>query len=54
MWPGLFRALDGNIETGMARNGKWVYRGKLKESDVDNPDTSLPICAALADQYWPF
>jgi hypothetical protein len=28
MWPGLFRALDGNIETGMARNGKWVYRGK--------------------------
>lgn len=32
MWPGLFRALDGNIETGMARNGKWVYRGKLKKS----------------------
>lgn len=29
MWPGLFRALDGNIETGMARNGKWVYRGEL-------------------------
>jgi hypothetical protein len=28
MWPGLFRALDGNIETGMARNGKWVYHGK--------------------------
>ncbi|ROV89109.1 hypothetical protein VMCG_09865 [Cytospora schulzeri] len=26
MWPGLFRALDGNIQTGMARNGKWVYR----------------------------
>ncbi|ROW16233.1 hypothetical protein VPNG_01971 [Cytospora leucostoma] len=26
MWPGLFRALDGNIATGMARNGKWVYR----------------------------
>ncbi|KAK2603560.1 hypothetical protein QQS21_004240 [Conoideocrella luteorostrata] len=26
MWPGLFRALDGNIETGMARNGKWVYK----------------------------
>ncbi|KAF5010513.1 hypothetical protein FDECE_3330 [Fusarium decemcellulare] len=26
MWPGLFRALDGNIETGIARNGKWVYR----------------------------
>lgn len=28
MWPGLFRALDGNIETGMARNGKWVHRGE--------------------------
>jgi hypothetical protein len=28
MWPGLFRALDGNIETGVARNGKWVYRGE--------------------------
>ena len=27
MWPGLFRALDGNIETGISRNGKWVYRG---------------------------
>ncbi|KAK7419644.1 hypothetical protein QQX98_003235 [Neonectria punicea] len=26
MWPGLFRALDGNIETGIARNGKWVYK----------------------------
>ncbi|KAG6353260.1 hypothetical protein INS49_007559 [Diaporthe citri] len=26
MWPGLFRALDGNLETGVARNGKWVYR----------------------------
>ncbi|KAH8894305.1 hypothetical protein GQ53DRAFT_859071 [Thozetella sp. PMI_491] len=26
MWPGLFRALDGDIETGMSRNGKWVYR----------------------------
>ncbi|EMR65244.1 hypothetical protein UCREL1_7776 [Eutypa lata UCREL1] len=26
MWPGLFRALDGNIATGMERNGKWVYR----------------------------
>ncbi|KAK0636121.1 hypothetical protein B0T17DRAFT_483974, partial [Bombardia bombarda] len=26
MWPGLFRALDGNIETGIARNGKWVHR----------------------------
>ncbi|KXX74201.1 hypothetical protein MMYC01_210004 [Madurella mycetomatis] len=26
MWPGLFRALDGNIETGIARNGRWVYR----------------------------
>lgn len=29
MWPGLFRALDGNIETGMARNGKWVHRGEF-------------------------
>ncbi|KAJ4098906.1 hypothetical protein NW756_003516 [Fusarium oxysporum] len=28
MWPGLFRALDGNIETGIARNGKWVYKGR--------------------------
>lgn len=27
MWPAVFRALDGNIETGAARNGKWVYRG---------------------------
>lgn len=26
MWPGLFRALDGNPETGMKRNAKWVYR----------------------------
>lgn len=29
MWPGLFQALDGNIETGMARNGKWVHRGEF-------------------------
>ncbi|OTB01784.1 hypothetical protein M426DRAFT_210101 [Hypoxylon sp. CI-4A] len=26
MWPGLFRALDSKIETGISRNGKWVYR----------------------------
>jgi len=26
MWPGLFRALDGKVETGMKRCGKWVYR----------------------------
>ncbi|KAK7048397.1 hypothetical protein R3P38DRAFT_2504967 [Favolaschia claudopus] len=25
-YPGLFRALDGNIMTGIGRNGKWVYR----------------------------
>ena len=30
MWPGLFRALDGNIETGIARNGRWVYRGQFR------------------------
>jgi hypothetical protein len=29
LWPGLFRALDGNIETGISRCGKWVYRGDL-------------------------
>lgn len=28
MYPGLFRALDGNIMTGIARNGKWVYHGR--------------------------
>jgi hypothetical protein len=27
MWPGLFRAIDGKVETGMLRNAKWVYRG---------------------------
>lgn len=27
MYPGLFRALDGSILTGIARNGRWVYRG---------------------------
>lgn len=27
MYPGLFRATDGNIMTGIARNGKWVYKG---------------------------
>ncbi|KAL6916868.1 hypothetical protein ACHAPO_006784 [Fusarium lateritium] len=26
MWPGLFRALDGDIDTGIGRNGKWVYK----------------------------
>ncbi|KAH9903667.1 hypothetical protein F4778DRAFT_790710 [Xylariomycetidae sp. FL2044] len=26
MYPGLFRAIDGDIGTGIARNGKWVYR----------------------------
>ena len=41
MWPGLFRALDGNIETGVARNGKWVYRGKR---DIVSPSLlSLPL-----------
>lgn len=33
MWPGPFRALDGNIETGMARNGKWVYRGESRQKN---------------------
>lgn len=28
MWPGLFRALDGDIDSGIERNGKWVYKGK--------------------------
>ncbi|KAI1403230.1 hypothetical protein F4819DRAFT_451895 [Hypoxylon fuscum] len=28
MWPGLFRALNGNIQTGILRNGKWAYRGE--------------------------
>ncbi|GAP85092.2 hypothetical protein SAMD00023353_2200210 [Rosellinia necatrix] len=27
VYPGLFRALDGNIKTGIAQNGKWVYKG---------------------------
>jgi hypothetical protein len=27
MYPGMFRAIDGDIWTGIARNGKWVYRG---------------------------
>ncbi|QPC71150.1 hypothetical protein HYE68_001902 [Fusarium pseudograminearum] len=26
MWPGLFRALDGDIDSGIERNGKWVYK----------------------------
>lgn len=26
MWPGLFQAIDGRVETGMLRNAKWVYR----------------------------
>ncbi|KAK4166451.1 hypothetical protein QBC43DRAFT_258048 [Cladorrhinum sp. PSN259] len=26
LWPGLFRALDGDIKTGVERNGKWVAR----------------------------
>lgn len=30
MWPGLFRALDGDINTGIERNGKWVYKGKTE------------------------
>jgi hypothetical protein len=30
MWPGLFRAIDGNIETGIARCGKWAARGEYK------------------------
>jgi hypothetical protein len=41
MWPGLFRALDGNIETGMARNGKWVYRGKLMITSKQVPFQSI-------------
>lgn len=28
MWSGIFRALDNDIETGVARNGKWVYKGR--------------------------
>lgn len=28
VWAGVFRALDGNVETGMARNGEYVYPGK--------------------------
>lgn len=35
MWPAVFRALDGNIETGAARNGKWVYRGRQNLHDVN-------------------
>ncbi|KAI8653689.1 hypothetical protein LRP88_00574 [Fusarium phalaenopsidis] len=26
MWSGIFRGLDNDIETGVARNGKWVYK----------------------------
>lgn len=24
VWPGLFRGVDGNVQTGMTRCGKWV------------------------------
>lgn len=27
MWSGIFRGLDNDIETGISRNGKWVYKG---------------------------
>lgn len=27
MWSGIFRGLDNDIETGLKRNGKWVYKG---------------------------
>lgn len=36
MWPGLFRAIDGNIETGIVRNGKWVYRGELRNNHMSS------------------
>lgn len=26
MWAGLFRCLDGTFDSGIRRNGKWVYR----------------------------
>ncbi|RKK90201.1 hypothetical protein BFJ68_g4538 [Fusarium oxysporum] len=57
MWPVLFRALDGNIETGIARNGKWVYKEhcnvirdfvpkeKLLEWTID--DGWEPLCKFL-------
>jgi hypothetical protein len=31
LWPGLFRALDGDIDTGIERNGKWVYKGNTTQ-----------------------
>lgn len=47
MWPGLFRALDGNIETGIARNGKWVHRGKSKDR---NPVFIVELIGASSGQ----
>lgn len=29
LWPGLFRALDGDMKNGVERNGKWVAKGKF-------------------------
>lgn len=26
MWAGLFRCLDGRLDTGITRSGKWIYR----------------------------
>lgn len=26
MWAGLFRCMDGTLDSGIRRNGKWVYR----------------------------
>ncbi|CAG9953277.1 unnamed protein product [Clonostachys rosea f. rosea IK726] len=57
MWPGLFRAIDGKVETGMLRNAKWVYRAhyamvrgmvpkdRLLEWSVD--DGWEPLCEFL-------
>ncbi|KAI1378999.1 hypothetical protein F4677DRAFT_355254 [Hypoxylon crocopeplum] len=58
MWPSLFRALDGSIETGVARNGKWtphkhndmvrglVSKDRLLEWAVE--DGWEPLCEFLS------
>lgn len=37
MWVAVFRSLDGDVETGIARSGIWVYRGRFCAATRSSP-----------------
>ncbi|KAI1399312.1 hypothetical protein F4819DRAFT_498124 [Hypoxylon fuscum] len=55
LYPGIFRALDGNIKTGVVRNGKWVYHGeRLLEWTVEDGWEPLSVKESIVAKRFLF